>query len=401
MTMLRWIIPAVLLMTGAAAPARADTDTGTLISSVPLATYAQKSDVDALLTGEKFAAGTDRFGVRTYRLVYRTVDATGRPTTASGLLALPINRDRRLRTVSFAHGTEIYKPDAPSTSSDVFLTGPAITFASAGFAAVAPDYLGLGVGPGPHPWMDVTSETTASLDMLRAARTFTASIGRELRRDVLVSGFSQGASAALGLARALQGGADPWFRATAVAPISGAYDFRDAEIPALFTPGAINARFGVAYATYLLVAFDRLHDIYRSPADVFQNAYVGVGDLFDGTHEGRYVLGHLPPTIGELLSDRGRHFMLHPTGRFAAALDELDSVCRNWTPAMPVRLLMSPGDEEAVNANTAHCRASFAAAGARTPVVDLGVDTEYNGMVHEGSEVLGVAAATRWFTHLG
>src|SRR5205809_378975 len=86
----------------------------------------------------------------------------------------PRPRPRQLRTVSVAHGTEAYRGDAPSVSQppvadDGWAQAPALTYASAGFAAVAPDYLGLGVGPGPHPWMDVPSETTASLDMLRAA----------------------------------------------------------------------------------------------------------------------------------------------------------------------------------------------------------------------------------------
>lgn len=90
----------------------------------------------------------------------------------------------------------------------VFLSGPSIAYASAGFATVAPDYLGMGAGPGKHPWKDVPSETSASLDLLRAARQFTPSTGHTLDRDVLVTGFSQGASGALGLGRALQlGGA--------------------------------------------------------------------------------------------------------------------------------------------------------------------------------------------------
>lgn len=55
--------------------------------------------------------------------------------------------------------------------------------------------------------------------MLRAARQFAPRRGRTLERDVLVTGFSQGASAALGLARALQDGADPWFRPRAVVEV--------------------------------------------------------------------------------------------------------------------------------------------------------------------------------------
>jgi hypothetical protein len=381
----------------ATAPATAAT--GRLVSATALRTYPTRGDVDAVLTADKFDPGTDHYGVRTYRLVYRTTGATGEPTTASGLVALPINGEKSLRTVSFAHGTSIYQGDAPSVSDDVFLIGPALTFASAGFAAVAPDYLGLGVGPGPHPWMDVPSETTASLDLLRAARAFTRTQGRQLTRDVYASGFSQGASAALGLARALQSGADPWFRAAAVAPISGAYDFRHAEIPALFTP-AVQPVLASAYTTYLLDAFDRLHDIYPTPGYVFQQQYVGLPELFDGTHTGQEVLEALPATIGDLLTPRGKALLLHPTGRFAAALAELDSVCTDWAPRMPVRLYYSPGDEEAVNANTDHCHTALAARGVRAPKVDLGVYTAYNGFVHEGSEVLGVPAVTRWFTHL-
>jgi hypothetical protein len=381
----------------AAAPATAGT--GRLVSATALHTYATRADVDAALTADKFDPGTDRYGVRTYRLVYRTTDATGAPTTASGLIALPINDKQRLRTVSFGHGTEIYKPDAPSTSDDVFLIGPALTFSSAGFAAVAPDYVGLGVGPGPHPWMDVPSETTASLDLLRAARVFAGRQGRQLTRDVYASGFSQGASAALGLARALQSGADPWFRAVAVAPISGAYDFRHAAIPSLFTP-AVNPLLAGAYTAYLLVAFDRLHDIYPDPGYVFQAPYVGLPTLFDGTHTGEEVLQALPATVDALLTPQGKTLLLHPTGRFADALAVLDSVCTDWAPRMPVRLYYSQGDEEAVNANTEHCHAALAGHGVRAPTVDLGVDTDYNGFVHEGSQVLGVPQVTRWFTRL-
>jgi dienelactone hydrolase len=309
--------------------------------------------VDAKLTSDKFEPGTDRYGVRTYRLVYRTIDAQGHPATASGLLALPQNSAASLRTVSFAHGTENYKPDAPSTSDDGFLTDPAITYASAGFAAVAPDYLGLGLGPGMHPWMDVPSETTASLDMLRAAREFVARTGRTLRPDVLAAGFSQGASAALGLARALQGGADPWFRLRAVAPISGAYDFLGAELPALLN-GDLNAKLTVAYTAYLLVAYDRLHHLYDSPGEVFAQPYAGLVDgLFDGSTPGLDMLGALPDKLDDLLTDRGLSMLEHPSGELAAALRVADSVCVDWAPQVPVRLYFSHDDEEAARQHRA------------------------------------------------
>jgi hypothetical protein len=335
-------------------------------------------------------------GVDTYRVVYRTVDPRRRPTTASGLVVLPRGGGRALRTVSFAHGTESYRADAPSVEAEPFLTSPPITFAGAGFAAVAPDYLGLGEGPGTHPWMDVPSETTASLDMLRAARTVAARHGRQLRRDMYVTGFSQGASAALGLGRALRSGADDRFRLAALAPISGAYDFGGVEIPALL---ASDGTMSVAYASYLLVSWNRLHHLYRDPAEVFRAPYAArVDALFDGGTPGQEMLAALPDSLDELLTDRGFALLREPRGRFAGALRVADSVC-DWNPGVPTRLYWARDDEQAVTANTTSCLGSFAAHGARPASVDLGTpDHEHSR--HLGSAVAGTAAIARWFATL-
>ncbi|GAA2908775.1 hypothetical protein Acy02nite_88440 [Actinoplanes cyaneus] len=395
-----------MLLTAVAAaaistPATAGTPSvtrGSLVSVTPLATYDSPAQVGDLLSAAGFATPISRYGVSLHRLVYRTIDAQGRPAVAGGLVVLPITTSRHLRTVSFAHGTSVYRGDAPSAGGDTFLTGPAISFAGAGFAAVAPDYLGLGAGTGPHPWMDVPSETSASLDLLRAARVFTARRGVDLDRRVYASGFSQGASAALGLARALQDGADPWFRIAAVAPVSGAYALRRVEIPAVFTP-EVQPRLAAAYMAYLLTSYDRLHDIYRDPKDVFTPDYAGIGDLFDASHPGEEVLAGVPSSVDELLTDAGRALLRHPGGRFAAALREADSVCE-WAPRVPVRLYFSPGDEQAVTGNTVACQQSLAAHGVRAPAVDVGVDTSYSGMVHEGSQLLAVSQIARWFAGL-
>jgi pimeloyl-ACP methyl ester carboxylesterase len=210
-----------------------DSGRGQIVAVQPLRTLASKDDVARELAAAKFKTDEVRYGVDTYQLVYRTVDPAGRPTIASGLVALPRNGARELRTVSYAHGTEFNRTGAPSMWDEGWIVGPALTYASAGFAAVAPDYLGLGLGPGPHPYADVPSETTASLDLLRAARAFAPSMRRTLKREVLVTGFSQGGTAATGLARALAEGADRWFRLGGLSPIAGPYAARDNVLPVL------------------------------------------------------------------------------------------------------------------------------------------------------------------------
>jgi hypothetical protein len=374
-----------------AAPTRSDR--GELLSGKRLLRLS-KEEAAKELTAVGFDRRAVRNGVDTYRLIYHTVDPQGRPTTASGLLALPRDDRRRLPTVSYAHGTEAQRSAAPSAGRDRWVRAPAITYASAGFATVAPDYLGLGTGPGFHPWFDLPSETTASLDMLEATRTFVARKGVALRRQVLVAGFSQGASAALGLGRALQESASTRFRLGALAPISGAYDFRAAELPALLN-GDLHPKASVLYVAYLLVAWDRLHDLYGEPAEVFQGPYdATVEQLFDGLHADRQILAGLPDRLTGLLTPRGFEMLQHPSGPLAEALAVADSVCTGWVPSVPVRLFVGSRDREVALANSDHCLAALRSNGATARLIDVGkVD-------HYGSAALGTAATVRWFRRL-
>jgi Secretory lipase len=385
--------PAVDGTTGVDSLAARIDDRGGLVSARHLRTMSAERAA-AWLASDRFDPGTVRYGVDTWRLVYRTIDPQGRPTVASGLLALPRNRARRLRAVSFTHGTELFKGDAPSTAGDVWGPAPAVTYASAGFAAVAPDYLGLGVGPGTHPWMHKPSETTAALDLLRAARGFVARRGRALERKVLVTGFSQGASAAMSLARALQAGADPRFGLRAVAPVSGGYDFEHAQLPATLN-GEIHPKASVIYLSYLLVAWNRLHHLYRSPAEVFQAPYDRtIERLFDNRHSGEEVVAGTPDDLGRLLTPHGFRMLRRPTGRLATALRVADSTCSDWTPRVPVRLYMAAGDEPAVNANSLHCQEALRTHGVDAPLHDVGP------VGHLDSNRLGTAAVVRWFLQL-
>ncbi len=66
-----------------------------------------------------------------------------------------------------------------------------------GYAVVSPDYLGLGrFDTGPHPYLEVRSEATATIDLVRAARA----ANPDLSRTWSVLGVSQGGHAALSAA---------------------------------------------------------------------------------------------------------------------------------------------------------------------------------------------------------
>jgi hypothetical protein len=140
-----------------------------------------------------------------------------------------------------------------------------------------------------------------------------------------------------------------------------------------------------------------------NPATIVKEPYARtIEGLFDGRHTGDQVIGSLPATVRGLLTPYGVHLLQHPTGGFAAALRSVDSVCQGWspkTPNVPIRLYYASRDEQAVNANTAHCQAWFAAQGLRVPAVNLGTP-DYQGSRHLGSNVAGTAQIVRWFLSL-
>ncbi|MEC3919871.1 alpha/beta hydrolase family protein [Nocardia sp. CDC160] len=368
-------------------------DRGRLVRSEPLRTLSPEQ-LTAVLADAGFDTGTARFGADTYRLTYDTVDPSGSATTATGLLALPATPDHDLTAVLFEHGTMATKADAPSVAEHGGDLAATLTFAGAGFAGIAPDYLGLGLGPGQHPYLDLPSETTASVDMLRAARDFVNTTGRQLRPGVDLTGFSQGGPAALGVARNLGGTATDTFHTAAAAPISGPYDIRETELPALLA-GELDPTSAVFYSGYFLTAWNRLHQLYDSPGEVFRAPYDStVEQLFDGTRTEQQIVENLPENVDLLLTPHGLDLLRHPSDRLAAALRTADEVCRTGTPRVPIRLYTGSEDRDVVPGNSVRCREYLGAQGVDATTVDVGpVD-------HSGSGKAGIAAAVRWFQEL-
>jgi hypothetical protein len=360
------------LVTTAASPAQAGpAGRGELLSAVPI-TGLTPAQVTELLAGHGIDTGSVRHGVNAYRLEYRTTGADGRLVTASGAVALPRGGGHRLPTVGFQHGTIAAKAEAGSVNSDTNRLAP-ITFAAAGYATVAPDYLGLGTGDGPHPYLDLPTETSASVDMLRAADTFVRRTGRTLDRRMLLTGFSQGGPAAMALGRALQEGADPRFSVRAIAGVSGIYDLFGTQFPRALD-GTIVPKLATISTAYYLTAMNRLYTIYGQPSRAFRAPYDTVVEgLFDGMHSGLDIAANLPNTPADLLTDWAVQQLRRPTGPMLHAAQASDRSCTGWTPHAAVRLFAATGGDELVPiGNSTQCQEAFQGRGVTTPITDLG-----------------------------
>ncbi len=364
---------------------------GTLVSAVPIAN---------LTAAQLDAAAADfpdtppaRYGVTAYRLIYRTVDHNGRPTTASGIVVLPDGRRGALTAVEYLHGTNATKAYAASvddTSTDRLVTA---LFAGAGLVGVAPDYLGLGLGPGPHPYIDTKTETTASADMLLAARTFAARHGVALKRDVLVTGFSQGGRASIALGRALSRGEAGPFRLGALQAVAGPYDLLGSELPAAFDGGVAPAT-AAFYLAYFVTAWNRTVGLYDDPREAFRAPYAKtVEGLFDGSHPDEEIAAALPDSPDKLFTPEFAQRLQHPTGRLLRALQAADQICHDWTPRVPVHLYSGTKDTDVVAANADACATGLRARGAQVTVHSMGA------VDHFGTAFAAYPQIVRAFSH--
>ncbi len=137
---------------------------------------------------------------------YWTSESNGTPQRASGALFVPPGRAPAggWPIMAYDHGTSGMARNCggvsdPATRAMTWAAEDQILqyFVSRGFAVVAPDYLGLGrFDTGPHPYLELRSEATATIDLLRAARATHPT----LSRTWAVMGESQGGQAALGTA---------------------------------------------------------------------------------------------------------------------------------------------------------------------------------------------------------
>ncbi|EGD54572.1 alpha/beta hydrolase family protein [Gordonia neofelifaecis] len=133
-------------------------------------------------------------------LDYWTQDPEGKPVPTSGALFVPAGTAPKggWPVVAYTHGTSGYGPGCGGQSGADAKANRYITrLVDSGYAVVATDYVGLGrFDTGVHPYLNIRSEATATIDMLRAAR----SVEPSLSNRWAVTGDSQGGQAALATA---------------------------------------------------------------------------------------------------------------------------------------------------------------------------------------------------------
>ncbi len=292
-----------------------------------------------------------------YRMEYSMTGADGHKLRLSGLLALPRGIAPR-RLVSFQHGTTTTPSAVPSQPDGTGLAA-AIVFAGNGYALVAPDYPGLGVSPGRHPYYVRDAIGPAIVAMIDAARRLRGVPST----PVFLSGFSEGGWASLAALSVLESRGQ---HALGSAQVAGAYDLRHVSVPAALKGGA------------------KSHSLYLAYAAWGQSAYYGhrldsVMTPHYATVVERVFAGARPDEILNALPKNPRQMFN------AGFLDAFDHNQPNWlldsfaanslngvTPSAPVRLYYGSEDVDVVPEEALAAARAMHARGADVMAIDVG-----------------------------
>ena len=161
-----------------------------------------------------------KYDVAIYKIIYTTKNLNFETDTASGILAASVDPGKKFPILIYDHGTVGNRHDVPSEGSSEQLLAAAI--ASYGYHCVAPDYIGLGVSKGLHPYIHPDSEAWAGIDLARSVKYMETPEDVHFNEQVFVTGYSQGGHSAMATAKRLQE-TDDEFIVTAAAPMSGPY----------------------------------------------------------------------------------------------------------------------------------------------------------------------------------
>jgi hypothetical protein len=306
-----------------------------------------------------------KYSVQAIKIIYTTIDGKGFPTTASGVVFLPaVTGFRQMPVFAYLHGTLTRDYDAPSN-----LTGMESVIgwimAMDGYITIEPDYLGIGDGPGIHPYLHADSEASASIDMMKALIELCASPSVNAKPDgnLYLSGYSQGAHAALATQMELQSNPLPGLKLRKTIAGSGAYSLSNIQKKFVFDhPDYTNPSF----IPYLLLGYQNVYDNLWSNIDqVFVSPYKStIPGLFNGQYTVEEIDNELPATWKSMfVPSYLSNFQYKYFNPVNAALRDNDVI--NWKPTSDLHLYYCTCDEQVAYENSLLAYLTFLLKGSR------------------------------------
>lgn len=301
------------------------------------------------------------YGVDIYEIIYRVKWVDGSWRNASGIYFVP-KTEKPVPYMMFGHGTQIQKGrDIHDGDSQQFIC---LAHATDGYAAMYPDYYGIGKGEGKHLYQHAWSEAHAFIYMLYAVEELNKKLNVSHNKQLFLTGYSQGGHASLAAHKYLQELNDTRFQVTASSPMSGAYDMTGEQEKYMFQeyPRPF-------YLPYLILSYQEAYCVLDSdnPYCAFKAPFDSLFHPFFERNDNRTLdeLNRLMPKIPkDVMNDSLIHeYITNPEFPFKKRLQENNLT--DWVPVAPVQLCYCEGDREVNYKNSIVAYEKMTALGAK------------------------------------
>ncbi len=313
---------------------------GGIISATSIYTYS-KEDVQYLLNVAQVLGSFDiTYSVEAVKIVYWTIDSDGNYIQASGASMVPVGGED-LPIFNMNHGTEVKRDLVASVSPVSTLEGMlGILMGSMGYFSCVPDYPGLGVSDGIHPYIHAKPNAFAVIDFIRAAKIYSSNNSITLNNQLFLTGYSEGGYVTLATQKEMEENHSVEFNITAVAPMAGPYDIlTTAEELFKHTDYDWPAYFGYILTAYNdIYGWDRLNSFFVEP---YGSMMVS---LFDGSNSFSEINNQLPKTISELLNQSFIDGFNNGTDTQVINAFKENSLL-DWSPSAPIKFYHGSADD--------------------------------------------------------
>lgn len=277
-----------------------------------------------------------------YEVIYKVQWIDGTWRNASGIYYVPKVK-KAVPYMMFGHGTQIQKHRSiHDGDSQQFIC---LAHATDGYAAMFPDYYGIGKGEGKHLYQHAWSEAHAFIYMLMAIDELNKELNVQPSGQLFLTGYSQGGHASFAAHKYIEELNDPRFQVTTSSPMSGAYDMTGEQEKYMFQeyPRPF-------YLPYLLLSYQTAYNILdtKNPYDAFKAPFDTLfpGFFEDNDRKTLDELNKLLPKVPMKVVDPQliEDYKANDDHPFKVRLRENNLT--DWAPKAPVQLCYCKGDRE-------------------------------------------------------
>ena len=207
-----------------------------------------------------------------------------------------------------------------------------------------PDYLGLGISDGLHPYQIKEPYGTDVVDILRATKQFSNESDQfQVNDQLFLAGYSEGGYATMATHQIIERDYMDEFDITASFPMAGAYSMSGIMTDIMLAYTSYGQPF---YFPYVLFAYgDSYPSLIPPVEDYLLPEYANtLPELFDGMHSGdeiNDIMPNIPITI--MKPDSIESFSVNQNHPLRLALQENDLY--DWTPQSPIYIFHGEADE--------------------------------------------------------